>query len=87
MTATGKRELPATPKPCPASAPEGQKRKLRTKEAAHYVGLSPSTMEKRRVYGNGPRYTKLGRVVVYDVMDLDAWVSANSRTSTSDLGA
>lgn len=87
MTVIRKREIPATPKLCPPLASESQKRKLRTKEAAHYVGLSASTMEKRRVYGNGPRYTKLGRTVVYDVADLDAWVSANTRTSTSDLGA
>jgi predicted DNA-binding transcriptional regulator AlpA len=87
MTVIRKRELPATPKPCLPPTPDVQKRKLRTKEAAFYVGLSASTMEKRRVYGNGPRYTKLGRVVVYDTADLDAWVSANTRTSTSDLGA
>ena len=30
-------------------------RYLRTKEAAHYVGLSARTLEKHRTYGTGPR--------------------------------
>ncbi|MCW0206021.1 MAG: helix-turn-helix domain-containing protein [Achromobacter sp.] len=58
--------------------------KMRTKQAAYRVGLSASTLEKLRVYGGGPRYAKLGRAVVYDVADLDAWVAQNSRISTSD---
>lgn len=87
MTEHEKRGEPATPKLCPQPAPvDPQKRKMRTKEAAHYVGLSPSTLEKMRVYGGGCRYTKLGRVVVYDVADLDSWVAQNSRTTTSDAG-
>lgn len=65
---------------------EHEKLKLRTKDAALRVGLSASTLEKLRVYGGGPRYAKLGRVVVYDAADLDAWVAQNIRTSTSDAG-
>lgn len=64
--------------------PEHSKRLLRTEQAAKYLKLSPSTLEKRRVTGGGPSYSVLGRVVVYDVEDLDAYVEANKRHSTSE---
>ena len=49
-------------------------RYLRTPEAARFVGLSIRTLEKHRIYGTGPRYSKLGGRVVYRVEDLQAWV-------------
>jgi predicted DNA-binding transcriptional regulator AlpA len=58
--------------------------KLSPPEAAQYLGLSASTLSKRRVFGGGPQYLKLGRRVVYDTRDLDAWLDAHRRTSTSD---
>jgi len=58
--------------------------KLRTAEAAKYLGLGVSTLEKLRVFGGGPTYYKLGqKVVVYDPNDLDAWMTSNRRSSTS----
>lgn len=57
---------------------------LRTAEAAEYCGSSSSTLEKLRVAGSGPRFVKMGRRVVYDPADLDAWLDANRRRSTSD---
>lgn len=57
---------------------------LRTPDAAKYLGLSASTMEKMRLRSDGPRYAKLGRLVVYAITDLDAWVDARKRTSTLD---
>lgn len=62
-----------------------QRRMLRTAEAAEYCGSSASTFEKLRLFGGGPRYVKLGRRVVYDQADLDAWLDANRRASTSEL--
>lgn len=56
---------------------------LRTDGAAVYVGLSASTMNKLRLTGGGPRYIKLSRTVVYDPTDLDVWLDANRRKSTS----
>lgn len=60
------------------------RRMLRTAEAADYCGSSSSTFEKLRLHGGGPVYSKLGRRVVYRVEDLDAWLDANRRRSTSD---
>jgi len=62
-----------------------QKLHLRTPEAADYLGLSTSNMEKMRLRGDGPLYAKLGRLVVYAINDLDAWVNARKRTSTLEL--
>ena len=61
--------------------------KLRTKQAAEYCGSTESTFNKLRVSGNGPIYISLGRVVVYDPDDLDAWLASRRRRSTSDIGA
>jgi predicted DNA-binding transcriptional regulator AlpA len=63
-------------------------RKLRAPDAASYLSLSQSTLAKMRLRGDGPPYAKAGRrVVLYDVRDLDAWLDARRRTSTSDPGA
>ena len=61
-------------------------RYLRTPEAARFVGLSIRTLEKHRIYGTGPRYSKLGGRVVYRVEDLQTWVDAAAKESTSDPG-
>ena len=56
---------------------------MRTAEAAAYCGSSASTFEKLRLTGGGPVYSKIGRRVVYRVEDLDAWLTANQRRTTS----
>ena len=61
-------------------------RYLRTDKAAEYTGLAKSTLEKLRLTGGGPVFSKLGRTVVYDLAALDAWVASRRRQSTSDRG-
>jgi predicted DNA-binding transcriptional regulator AlpA len=60
------------------------RRFVRTKEAAHFVGLCARTMEKHRTYGTGPRYCKIGGRILYDVEDLREWIAISRRSSTSD---
>jgi predicted DNA-binding transcriptional regulator AlpA len=55
---------------------------IRVKEAATYVGLSKSSLDKLRCFGGGPKFFKLGRAVVYSTDDLDAWMHERVRTST-----
>ncbi|MFI5020865.1 MAG: helix-turn-helix transcriptional regulator [Alphaproteobacteria bacterium] len=64
--------------------PEYRKLRLRTREAAEYLNLSKSTLEKYRLTGEGPRYAKLGKVVTYTVEDLNAWADSRTRHSTSE---
>ncbi len=61
-------------------------RYLRTAAAAEYIGLTKSTLEKLRLTGGGPKFSKLGRTVVYDRNVLDEWVASRRRESTSDQG-
>jgi predicted DNA-binding transcriptional regulator AlpA len=58
---------------------------MRTPEAARYVALSESTLTKMRLTGDGPPFVKVGpRAVAYRRADLDAWLEARVRRSTSD---
>jgi len=61
--------------------------RLPVEEAARYLGLSVSTLNKLRVFGGGPVFLKLGRRVAYDVADLDLWLETKRRRSTSDDGS
>ncbi len=61
-------------------------RKLPVSEAARFIGLSKSTLDKLRISGGGPTYLQLGRRVLYDVADLEAWLTSKRRSSTSDNG-
>jgi excisionase family DNA binding protein len=58
--------------------------RLTVREAAEYVGLSQHTLNQMRNEGRGPRFLKLGGAVRYDTKDLDAWIDASRRRSTSD---
>lgn len=60
--------------------------KLRTRDAAAYTGIAKSTLEKLRLTDKGCPYIRVGRVVLYDPDDLDAWLTAHKRRSTSDNG-
>jgi predicted DNA-binding transcriptional regulator AlpA len=63
-------------------------RKLRAPDAAAYLGIGKSTLDKRRMTGDGPAYSKLGgKTVIYDIADLDEYAAARRRHSTSDPGA
>jgi predicted DNA-binding transcriptional regulator AlpA len=62
-------------------------RRLTVREAADYTGLAAATLNKLRVRGDGPLYIRPGgsRRVVYDTADLDAWLQASRRKSTSEI--
>jgi hypothetical protein len=57
---------------------------LNTREAARYLGIGESTLEKLRLFGDGPRYSKPVRRILYRRSDLDEYVAAHLRRSTSD---
>lgn len=57
---------------------------LDARRAADFLGLSPSTLAKWRVSGRGPSFVKLGSRVAYRTDDLEAWLAAQVRRSTSD---
>jgi predicted DNA-binding transcriptional regulator AlpA len=60
---------------------------MNAEEAARFLGLSTSTLAKLRLYGGGPIYCKLGRRVVYREAELEKWLAAKRRASTSSRQA
>ena len=54
--------------------------------ASEYIGVSSSWLAKLRLYGGGPRYSKIGRSIRYSTDELDAWLACNLQASTSELG-
>ena len=57
-----------------------------TKVAAALCGTTASTLTKRRLSGQEPRYFRPAglRRVLYRLGDLRAWIEAGERTSTTD---
>jgi predicted DNA-binding transcriptional regulator AlpA len=66
------------------SAAGSATRKLTVQETAAHLAVSKSWLDKRRHDGNGPAYLKLGRRVVYDIIDLENWAASNRRRHTSE---
>ena len=67
---------------------QAKRRFLDTGAAADYLGLSPRTLQKQRVYGGGPRFRKFGRRVLYARDDLDLWADERThRNGQLDRGA
>lgn len=57
----------------------------RTPEAAEYLGIGQSTLERKRIDGTGPRWRRLGaKIVVYSTDDLDEWAGKQVHLSTSE---
>jgi hypothetical protein len=46
---------------------------MREVKAAEHLGVTPMTMKRLRVAGDGPKHGKVGRFWVYKVEDLDEW--------------
>lgn len=59
---------------------------LSVQEAAKYLNISVSTMNKARGTGDTARFAKIGRRVVYLQEHLDDFLSSKLRNSTSDTG-
>jgi predicted DNA-binding transcriptional regulator AlpA len=57
---------------------------LSTPEAARFLKVSVRTLERHRVYGTGPEFSKVGRRVFYASDDVRAWADRGAKRSTSD---
>jgi predicted DNA-binding transcriptional regulator AlpA len=60
---------------------------LTESEAAEFLRLKPKTLARWRWAGEGPTYRKIGGAVRYAVSDLEQFLEASARQSTSDEGA
>lgn len=62
---------------------EARRPPLDTAEAAIYVSVKSNYLERLRCNGSGPVFIKHNGLVRYDPDDLDAWLEAGKRQSTS----
>jgi predicted DNA-binding transcriptional regulator AlpA len=56
---------------------------LRENEAAKYLGMSISWMQRSRWDGSGPPFIKINHAVRYRQSDLEDWVEKRIQNSTS----
>ena len=54
------------------------------RDAARYLGVTRRTTQWWRSVGRGPIFIKIGRLVRYRVSDLNAFIEAGLRQSTSE---
>jgi len=59
-------------------------RLLTQAEAAQELRLSERTLERLRLTGDGPKFIKANRRVLYRLEDLELWIASRARTSTSE---
>lgn len=61
---------------------------LRAPAAAAYVGLTTSTLAKRRLRGERPRFIRLGRKSIgYHIDELNDWLRECERSSAGGDGS
>ena len=51
--------------------------------AAALPGITKNTLAMWRYEGKGPRYRKLGRIVVYALDEIEEWIEAGTRQGTA----
>lgn len=59
-------------------------RYVRTPQAAEFIGLAAQTLNKWRVEGSPIPFSRLGRAIVYDVHDLEAFVASRREGAPTD---
>ena len=57
---------------------------LTVDQAATYLGLARSTLNKWRCQGEGPSFIKMGRAVRYRTTDLEGFLEESASNSTSE---
>jgi len=56
-------------------------------EAALLLGISARTLERYRVAGTGPRFSRIGRLVRYRQSDIAEYIEQHLHASTSEPSA
>jgi hypothetical protein len=60
-------------------------RTLREPDAAIYVGCSQAYLRKCRTAGTGPAFVRIGRMILYKIVDLDDYLERH-RVITQETG-
>jgi hypothetical protein len=70
-----------------STQPASIRRRISSRQAADYVGLSEDKMRKLRMAAGGPLFMKIDSRVIYDTADLDTWMESKLRASNNEHGA
>jgi hypothetical protein len=57
---------------------------LTQRQLARQLDISTRSLERLRHAGNGPRFAKAGRKVLYRLADVEHWLTARTYTSTGE---
>lgn len=60
---------------------------LNNDATADLIGASRRTLPVWRVQGKGPKFIKIGKLVRYELAEIEAWIRANTHSNTSRKGA
>jgi hypothetical protein len=52
---------------------------IRLKDVSKFAPISEAFLRKQWAAGCGPRYSKIGRVTLIKVTDLEAWIEMHAR--------
>jgi len=68
------------------AGPAAERRRLSVPEAARYLGVSESWLNKQRCKpaGAGPLFLRYGSKIAYDSQDLDSYMESRLCASTQD---
>ena len=61
-------------------------RLLSEKEVEQFYGITRRWLQKKRCTGGGPIFIKIGKSVRYRISDIESFLEAHRRSSTSDTG-
>jgi predicted DNA-binding transcriptional regulator AlpA len=64
-------------------APNGTKRWLDVGDLSAYTNMSKSYWDKRRHFGDGPPYARIGSRCLYDIADVDKWLEQHKVGATA----
>lgn len=79
--------MPILLKPQRANASPPLDECVDTDTAARILGVSAAALEKWRARGNSPlRFVRVGRLVKYRLSEIERYLDAAARSSTSDAG-
>jgi excisionase family DNA binding protein len=59
---------------------------LTPREAAEYLRTSVSTLSKRRIYNDAPKFCRIGTAIRYRRADLDEFMALTQAPSPSENG-
>src|SRR5262245_16189686 len=57
--------------------PDDKPRRMRLREAADYIGITPDALYRLRGRGEGPPFLMIGKIILYDVRDIDTWLASH----------